>query len=101
MAPRYQSTMSYVLAPSPDDMRAIRATLADYAEMMRILDEIERDRGASANLVALHEQAYATIREQTRLPARLVTLGLRDHARRTTGAIVAEIGRASCRERVL
>ncbi|WP_052513616.1 PspA/IM30 family protein [Bosea sp. LC85] len=91
MVPRYQSTMSYVLAPSPDDMRAIRATLADYAEMMRILDEIERDRGASANLVALHEQAYATIREQTRLPARLVTLGLRDHAARTSGAIVADL----------
>jgi phage shock protein A len=80
MATRYRSTMSYVLAPSPDAMDAIRATIADYAAMMAILDDIGRNRGASANLVALHEQAYATIREQTRLPARLVTLGLRDHA---------------------
>lgn len=83
MAPRYQSTMSYTLAPSAEDMAAIRATLADYTIMMGILDDIGRDRGAaSANLVALHEQAYATIRERTRLPARLVTLGLRDHASR-------------------
>ncbi len=79
--------MSYVLAPSPEDMTAIRATLADYGVMMGILDEIGRDRGAaSANLVALHEQAYATIRDRTRLPARLVTLGLRDHASRQGGA---------------
>lgn len=74
--------MSYVILPSPDAVSAIQATLVDYAAMMDILDEIERDRGASANLVALHEQAYATIRERTRLPARLVTLGLRDHASR-------------------
>ena len=83
MAARYQSTMSYALAPSPEDSAAIQATLADYAIMMGILNEIGRDRGgASANLVALHEQAYATIRDRTRLPARLVTLGLRDHASR-------------------
>lgn len=88
MAPRFQSTMSYVLAPSPDDMAAIRATIADYAAMMAMLDEFGRTRGASANLVALHEQAYATIRERTRLPARLVTLGLRDHAGREAGGAV-------------
>jgi phage shock protein A len=86
MSPRYLSTMSYLLAPSADDMVAIRATLADYAVMMGILDELVRARGASANLVALHEQAYATIRERTRLPARLVTLGLRDHASRQAGS---------------
>ncbi|WP_181832782.1 PspA/IM30 family protein [Bosea caraganae] len=83
--------MSYALSPSPDDMLAIRETLADYAVMMGILDEIERDRGASANLVALHEQAYATIRERTRLPARLVTLGLRDHAGRTSGNPITDL----------
>src|SRR5687767_11068674 len=87
MSPRYLSTMSYLLTPSADDMAAIRATLADYAVMMGILDELVRTRGASANVVALHEQAYATIRERTRLPARLVTLGLRDHASREAGAI--------------
>jgi phage shock protein A len=86
MAPRFQSTMSYLLAPSAEDLAAIRATLSDYAAMMNILDEVGRTRGASANLVALHESAYATIRERTRLPARLVTLGLRDHASRQAGA---------------
>lgn len=80
MSPRFLSTMSYLLTPSADDVAAIRATLADYGVMMGILDEITRTRGASANLVALHEQAYAVIRERTRLPARMVTLGLRDHA---------------------
>jgi phage shock protein A len=89
--PRFQSTMSYLLAPSPDDREAIRATLADYAAMMRILDELGRTRGASANVVALHDQAYATIRERTRLPARLVTLGLRDHAGRQSGAPIADL----------
>jgi phage shock protein A len=89
--PRFQSTMSYLLAPSSDDMEAIRATLADYAAMMRILDELGRTRGASSNVVALHEQAYATIRERTRLPARLVTLGLRDHAGRQSGAPIADL----------
>lgn len=83
--------MSYLLAPSPDDMAAIRATLADYAAMMEMLDEFGRTRGASANLVALHEQAYAAIRERTRLPARLVTLGLRDHAGRQRASPVADL----------
>lgn len=90
MNPRYKSTMSYVLSPSPEDSRAIRATIEDYARMMAILDEIGRDRGVSANLVALHEQAYAPIREKTRLPARLVTLGLRDHSNRQ-GRPVADL----------
>jgi phage shock protein A len=88
MSPRYLSTMSYLLIPSADDMAAIRATLADYAVMMGILDDLGRERGASANVVALHEQAYATIRERTRLPARLVTLGLRDHASREAGGAI-------------
>ncbi len=89
MVSRYLSSMTYLLAPSPGDAAAIRATLADYAAMMAILDEIGRNRGASANLVALHEQAYATIRERTRLPSRLVTLGLRDHAGHAAGAPIA------------
>jgi phage shock protein A len=88
MSPRYLSTMSYLLAPSADDLAAIRATLADYAAMMGILDALGRERGASANVVALHEQAYGTIRERTRLPARLVTLGLRDHASREAGSAI-------------
>lgn len=91
MGTRHRSTMSYVLAPSPDAMDAIQATIADYAAMMAILDDIGRDRGTSANLVALHDQAYATIRERTRLPARLVTLGLRDHASRIGGGPIADL----------
>jgi phage shock protein A len=92
MSPRYLSTMSYLLAPSSEDMAAIRATLADYAVMMGILDELGRTRGAtSANLVALHDQAYGTIRERTRLPARLVTLGLRDHASRLPGSAINDL----------
>ncbi|POR53332.1 phage shock protein A (PspA) family protein [Bosea psychrotolerans] len=92
MSGRFQSTMSYTLSPSPEDDRAIRATLDDYGVMMGLLDEIGRERGASSNLVALHEQAYAPIREKTRLPARLVTLGLRDHANRQgSGAAIDDL----------
>lgn len=47
--------------------------------MMTLLAEIVPDR-AGSNLVTLHEIAYETIRERTALPARLVTLGLRDFA---------------------
>ena len=92
MNQRLQSTMSYTLSLSPEDDRAIRATLDDYRVMMGLLDELERERGASSNLVALHEQAYAPIREKTRLPARLVTLGLRDHAnRQSSGAAIDDL----------
>ncbi|WP_296585506.1 PspA/IM30 family protein [Xanthobacter sp.] len=80
--------MTCTLSPSPEDERAIRATFADYGVLMRLLDDFAARRGASANLVALHERAYATIRDQTRLPARLVSLGLRDHAARRSGAKV-------------
>lgn len=54
-------------------------TFAAYGQMMKLLTEIVPDR-AGANLVTLHELAYETIRERTALPARLVTLGLRDFA---------------------
>lgn len=88
MAQRFQSTMTYRLEATPEDIQSIRATFQDYAAMMEILDDIGRDKGTSANLVALHEQAYGLIREKTRLPARLVTLGLRDHAGRMAGTLV-------------
>ncbi len=39
-----------------------------------------------ANLVSLHAQAYEKIRTETGLPARLVTLGLRDRAGYAAGA---------------
>ena len=47
--------------------------------MFEILNDILSEH-AGANLVVLHELAYETIRERTGLPARLVTLGLRDFA---------------------
>jgi flagellar biosynthesis chaperone FliJ len=47
--------------------------------MIEILTGLVSDR-TGANLVVLHDLAYETVREQTGLPARLVTLGLRDFA---------------------
>ena len=63
-------------------------TFAAYGQMMKLLTEIVPDR-AGANLVLLHELAYETIRERTALPARLVTLGLRDFAASRGGAVDA------------
>ncbi len=57
--------------------QAIEATFAAYDRMMAILAEVAP---VGANLVSLHAQAYETIRRETDLPARLVTLGLRDRA---------------------
>ncbi|ABC91902.1 hypothetical conserved protein [Rhizobium etli CFN 42] len=47
--------------------------------MLDILTKLIDDK-AGANLVVLHDLAYETVREHTGLPARLVTLGLRDFA---------------------
>jgi phage shock protein A len=44
-----------------------------------------------ANLVSLHAQAYERIRKETGLPARLVTLGLRDRANFIAGSIPRRI----------
>lgn len=54
--------------------------------MMEILAEIVTGK-TGANLVTLHDLAYETVRERTRLPARLVTLGLRDFTARHGGAM--------------
>lgn len=64
------------LIPSPEDREKLLSTLTAYRKAMQILDQT---RGA--NLVSLHDVAYETIRQQTGLPARLVTLALRDHGR--------------------
>ena len=53
--------------------------------MMAILAEVAP---VGANLVSLHAQAYEKIRIETGLPARLVTLGLRDRASYAAGAAV-------------
>jgi phage shock protein A len=70
----------YRLAPDAEARAAIEATFDDYASMMDMLDEIATSKNIGANLVALHGHAYEPIRKATRLPSRLVTLGLRDRA---------------------
>jgi len=74
----HTSALRYRLAPDADAKAAIEATFEAYHLMMDILDEVVRDAGA--NLVALHGEAYETVRSRTGLPARLVTLGLADRA---------------------
>ncbi|MEK1932473.1 MAG: PspA/IM30 family protein [Pararhizobium sp.] len=74
----HKSILRYHLAPDDEARRALQETFAAYAAMLEILDELATEGGA--NLVALHELAYETVRQRTGLPARLVTLGLRDFA---------------------
>lgn len=76
-SPQYR--LRYILAPSAEAREAIDATLSAYGDMFVILHELLSEN-AGANLVVLHEIAYETVRERTGLPARLVTLGLRDYA---------------------
>jgi phage shock protein A len=71
------ATLRYALHPDEAGIQAIEATFAAYDLMMQILEDVAP---AGANLVSLHAQAYETIRIETGLPARLVTLGLRDRA---------------------
>src|SRR3954470_945083 len=80
------ATLSYILAPDPAASDALRQTIDEYATMLAILDELAGSAGA--NLVTLHSLAYETVRARTRLPARLVTLGLRDFAARRSGGDV-------------
>lgn len=84
------SLLRYTLAPDAEARQALDDTLSAYGRMMAILGYIASEK-AGANLVLLHELAYETIREQTGLPARLVTLGLRDFAANKTNP--AEIRR--------
>jgi phage shock protein A len=70
----------YRLAPDGEARAAIEGTFDDYGRMMEMLDEIATSKNIGANLVTLHGHAYEPIRKATRLPSRLVTLGLRDRA---------------------
>jgi phage shock protein A len=76
------ATLRYALAPDEAAIAAIEATFAAYDRMMEILGEVAP---VGANLVSLHAQAYERIRRETGLPARLVTLGLRDRASYVAG----------------
>lgn len=75
------SRLTYRLLPQPADRDAVRALLAACRRMLVILGEIRRTHGLGANVVALIEHGYQRVRDETGLPARLVTLGIRDFAR--------------------
>ncbi|AGS22937.1 PspA/IM30 family protein [Rhizobium etli] len=75
----HPSLLRYRLAPDDRARQALDDTIAAYRRMLDILTELIDDK-AGANLVVLHDLAYETVREHTGLPARLVTLGLRDFA---------------------
>src|ERR1700682_1453630 len=82
------ATLRYALAPDEAGIQAIEATFDAYDRMMKILEDVAP---VGANLVSLHAQAYETIRTDTDLPARLVTLGLRDRASYVAGAAVRRL----------
>jgi phage shock protein A len=82
------ATLRYVLMPDEAGTEAIEATFAAYDHMMEILEDVAP---VGANLVSLHAQAYERIRTETDLPARLVTLGLRDRAQYFSEATVRRL----------
>src|SRR5438132_12632811 len=82
------AALRYALLPDEAGVTAVEATFAAYDRMMAILAEVAP---VGANLVSLHAQAYEKIRTETGLPARLVTLGLRDRAGYVAGAAVRRI----------
>jgi phage shock protein A len=82
------AALRYALVPDQAAIAAFEATFAAYDRMMEILAEVAP---VGANLVALHAQAYDKIRSETGLPARLVTLGLRDRANYAAGATLRRI----------
>src|SRR6202163_4782911 len=82
------TTLRYALAPDDAGVEEIEDTFTAYDRMMQILADVAP---AGANLVSLHAQAYEKIRTETGLPARLVTLGLRDRAGYVAGAAVRRI----------
>jgi phage shock protein A len=76
----FPATLTYRLLPSAEDLAAVRALLDAYRRIPAILDGIRRAHGLGANVVALTTQGYQAVRDGTGLPARLVTLGIRDLA---------------------
>lgn len=76
----HTAILRYELAPGQAAREALDETIAAYATMFSMLREEITTGKAGANLVTLHDLAYEAVRTRTRLPARLVTLGLRDFA---------------------
>ncbi len=74
------ASLTYRLLPSQEDLAAFRALLAAYRRVPAILDAVRREHGLRSNVVALTEHGYQRIRDETGLPARMVTLGIRDFA---------------------
>ena len=75
---QHTSILRYELTPDREAKEALDETFSAYSAMFSLLEDLAAEGGA--NLVTLHDLAYETIRERTGLPARLVTLGLRDFA---------------------
>jgi phage shock protein A len=82
---QHNSILHYRLAPSDEAKQALEDTFRAYEQMFVLLEDLTAEKGG-ANLVTLHELAYETVRGKTGLPARLVTLGLRDFASNRGGA---------------
>lgn len=59
----------------------MRALFEAYWRMLAILKDVRRQHGLRANVVALTERAYPRLRAETGLPARMITLGIREFAR--------------------
>lgn len=66
-----------ILHPSEDDAEALNKTLQAYKSAIGILEQT-----TGSNLVALHEEVYEKIRKEIGLPSRMVTLAIRDHAKK-------------------
>ncbi len=85
MPKRHPNSIRYVLAPDPQALDAIHETMRAYGRMMEILDGVDVAKGGRANLAEIHASAYQRVRDETGLPSRLVTIGLRDHSLRVPG----------------
>ena len=72
------SSLRLRLAPEPVAEAALEATFDAYERMMEIVEGVAGKHNVGANVVLLHAHAYEAVRNQTALPSRLVTLGLRD-----------------------
>jgi len=74
------SSLRYVLYLRPADLEAVADTLAQYAAMKILLEEIAAREGIKSDVVRLQKLSYERIRSETRLPAQMVLLGIRDFA---------------------
>src|ERR1044072_6721017 len=82
------ATLRYALTPDEAGSGAMWAPFVACARIMAIPAKFDP---VGANLFSLSEKAYETIRRETDLPARLVTLGLRDRAGYVAGILPRRI----------